>query len=73
MTSASARVGLSTISFRHRPLDEALRLIAEIGAEEIDLGAIPAVTDHVPVPFAGDPAQYVAAIDGADRGRAICR
>ena len=65
MTSASARVGLSTISFRHRPLDEALRLIAEIGAEEIDLGAIPAVTDHVPVPFAGDPAQYVSAIDGA--------
>lgn len=65
MTSPSVRVGLSTISFRHRPLAEALRLIAEIGAEEIDLGAIPAVTEHVPVPFEGDPAQYVSAITAA--------
>lgn len=53
-----ARVGVSTISFRHRPLDEALRLIAATGASEIDLGAIPAVTDHVPVPVDGDPAEY---------------
>lgn len=65
MTAPSARVGLSTISFRHRPLAEALRLIADIGAQEIDLGAIPAVTDHVPVPFSGDPAQYASAIAAA--------
>lgn len=65
MTSPSARVGISTISFRHRPLSEALRLIAGIGAQEIDLGAIPAVTDHVPVPFRGDPTQYTSAITAA--------
>lgn len=65
MTGPSVRVGVSTISFRHRPLAEALRLIAGIGAEEIDLGAIPAVTDHVTVPFDGDPAQYRAAIAAA--------
>lgn len=65
MIGPSVRVGVSTISFRHRPLAEALGLIAGIGAEEIDLGAIPAVTDHVPVPFEGDPAQYRAAIAAA--------
>jgi sugar phosphate isomerase/epimerase len=53
------RVGISSITFRFRPLDEALRLIADTGATEIDLGAIPAVTDHVPVPFTGDPQTYV--------------
>ena len=62
MTEQSARVGISTISFRHRPLAEALRLIADTGACEIDLGAIPAVTDHVPVPFHGRSAEYVSAI-----------
>lgn len=55
----AARVGISTISFRHRPLDDALRIIAGLGATEVDLGAIPAVVDHVPVPFTGDPAGYV--------------
>ena len=63
MTEQSARVGISTISFRHRPLAEALELIAATGAQEIDLGAIPAVTDHVPVPFAGDPAEYLRGIE----------
>lgn len=53
-----ARIGISTISFRHRPLDEALRLIAATGTSEIDLGAIPAVTDHVPVPVDRDPEEY---------------
>lgn len=62
MTTPSSRVGLSTISFRHRPLAEALRLIAATGATEIDLGAIPAVTDHVPVPFHGRSAEYVEAL-----------
>lgn len=58
MTRTREIVGISSITFRHRPLDEALRLIADIGAVEIDLGAIPDVTDHVPVPFDGDVAPY---------------
>jgi sugar phosphate isomerase/epimerase len=57
------RVGVSSISFRFRPLPEALSIIAATGATEIDLGAIPAVTDHVPVPFSGDPGDYVQALD----------
>jgi sugar phosphate isomerase/epimerase len=65
MTEQSARVGISTISFRHRPLAEALELIAATGATEIDLGAIPDVTDHVPVPFTGDAAEYARAISAA--------
>lgn len=65
MTAPAARVGISTISFRHRPLAEALRLIAATGAQEIDLGAIPAVTDHVPVPFHGRSSEYVEAVDAA--------
>lgn len=65
MTEQSARVGISTISFRHRPLAEVLELIAATGATEIDLGAIPDVTDHVPVPFAGDPAEYARAMSAA--------
>lgn len=59
------RVGVSTISFRHRPLAEALALIAGMGATRIDLGAIPAVTDHVPVPFTGDPAALAAEVAAA--------
>lgn len=64
--STADRVGISTITFRFRPLDEALRLIAELGATEIDLGAIPAVTDHVPVPFTAAPRNYLQAL--ADHG-----
>ncbi|WP_432570180.1 sugar phosphate isomerase/epimerase family protein [Kineococcus sp. SYSU DK005] len=59
---AARRVGISTITFRFRPLHEALALIAATGAVEVDLGAIPAVTDHVPVPFTGDAQAYLAAL-----------
>lgn len=45
------RVGCSTISLRGLPLDEALRHIAAAGFTEIDLGALPGVCDHVPVPL----------------------
>lgn len=62
MSAPHHRVGISTISFRHRPLEEALSLIAATGAREIDLGAIPDVTDHVPVPFHGDSAEYARRI-----------
>jgi len=56
------RVGISTITFRFRPLEEALTIIERLGAVEVDLGAIPDVTDHVPVPFTGDPAAYVTTL-----------
>ncbi|MCX5044117.1 sugar phosphate isomerase/epimerase [Aldersonia sp. NBC_00410] len=42
------RLGCSTISFRHQPLDEALATIRGLGFNEIDLGALPGVCDHVP-------------------------
>ncbi|BBY17074.1 sugar phosphate isomerase/epimerase family protein [Mycolicibacterium litorale] len=43
-----SRLGCSTISFRHQPLPQALQTIAALGFEEIDLGALPGVCDHVP-------------------------
>src|SRR6476659_4140014 len=58
--STRDRVGISTITFRFRPLEEALTIIERLGAVEVDLRAIPDVTDHVPVPFTGDLAAYVA-------------
>lgn len=42
------RLGCSTISFRHLPLEQALRTIGGLGFGEIDLGALPGVCDHVP-------------------------
>lgn len=53
-------VGVSTITFRHRSLEEALRLIQGLGAVETELGAIPDVVDHVPVPFHGSIDPYLA-------------
>ncbi|VXB91463.1 Xylose isomerase [Arthrobacter sp. 9AX] len=43
-----SRLGCSSISFRHQELPAALRTMAELGFEEIDLGALPGVCDHVP-------------------------
>src|SRR5689334_5501029 len=57
-------VGISTITFRHRPLEEALRLIEGLGAVETELGAIPDVVDHVPVPFDGRVEPYLDLLDG---------
>ena len=45
------RLGCSTISFRHRPLAEALEIIKRLGFNEIDLGALPGVCTHVGVPL----------------------
>jgi len=56
-------LGISTITFRHRPLEEALRLVHEIGATKTELGAIPDVVKHVPVPFDRDVAEYVTLLD----------
>jgi sugar phosphate isomerase/epimerase len=44
----SSRLGCSSISFRHQPLRAALETMREAGFEEIDLGALPGVCDHVP-------------------------
>ncbi len=43
-----SRLGCSSISFRHQDLSAALRTISDQGFEEIDLGALPGVCDHVP-------------------------
>lgn len=47
----TADLGCSTISFRHRPLIEALEIIGRLGFDEVDLGALPGVCDHVPFPL----------------------
>ncbi|MHC9291144.1 sugar phosphate isomerase/epimerase family protein [Mycobacterium sp. LTG2003] len=47
-TTPHARLGCSTISFRHLDLDMALTWIDQLGFRTIDLGALPGVCDHVP-------------------------
>jgi sugar phosphate isomerase/epimerase len=44
----NSRLGCSSISFRHQELGTALRTMSGLGFEEIDLGALPGVCDHVP-------------------------
>lgn len=44
----SPRLGCSSISFRQQSLPDALTTIRNSGFEEIDLGALPGVCDHVP-------------------------
>jgi sugar phosphate isomerase/epimerase len=65
MPRFDSRLGCSTISFRHRPLADALATIAVLGFEEIDLGALPGVCDHVPfvldMPAVEDVARTVIA------------
>lgn len=65
MPRFDSRVGCSTISFRHQPLAEALATISALGFEEIDLGALPGVCDHVPyvldMPAVEDVARTVIA------------
>lgn len=43
-----SRLGCSSISFRHQEVGAALRTIKDLGFEEIDLGALPGVCNHVP-------------------------
>lgn len=43
-----SRLGCSSISFRHQELATALATMRGLGFEEIDLGALPGVCDHVP-------------------------
>lgn len=44
----NSRLGCSSISFRHQDLGTALETISGLGFEEIDLGALPGVCNHVP-------------------------
>ncbi|KQY08205.1 xylose isomerase [Mycobacterium sp. Root135] len=59
-TRFAARLGCSTISFRHQPLAQALQTIASLGFAEIDLGALPGVCDHVPFVLDADAVADVA-------------
>ncbi|WP_460958771.1 sugar phosphate isomerase/epimerase family protein [Parasphingorhabdus pacifica] len=45
-----SELGCSTISFRHRPLSEALAAISTLGMRGIDIGGIPGVCEHLPSP-----------------------
>ncbi len=56
-----SRLGCSTISFRHLPLEEALAQIAALGFTTIDLGALPGVCDHVPYVLDAEAVNAVAA------------
>lgn len=56
-----SRLGCSTISFRHQDLATALQTIRETGFEEIDLGALPGVCDHVPFVLDAEAVGTVAA------------
>ncbi|WP_306322111.1 MULTISPECIES: sugar phosphate isomerase/epimerase [unclassified Streptomyces] len=53
--------GCSSISFRHLPLAAALATIADCGFDEIDLGALPGVCDHVPYELTDPAVDEVAA------------
>jgi sugar phosphate isomerase/epimerase len=54
-----SRLGCSTISFRRWPLPGALAEIKAHGFGETDLGSLPGVCDHVPIPL---PANEVDAL-----------
>lgn len=55
-----SRLGCSSISFRHQDLPTALRTMAGLGFNEIDLGALPGVCDHVPYELDADAVAAVA-------------
>ena len=57
----NSRLGCSSISFRHQDLSTALRTMTDLGFEEIDLGALPGVCDHVPYELDLAAVAYVAA------------
>ena len=56
VTPIDSRLGCSTISFRAAPLPGALAEITAQGFGETDLGSLPGVCDHVPIPL---PAELV--------------
>ncbi|MFF1829847.1 sugar phosphate isomerase/epimerase family protein [Paenarthrobacter sp. NPDC058040] len=56
------RLGCSSISFRHQDLATALDTMGGLGFEEIDLGALPGVCDHVPYVLDAEAVEAVAAV-----------
>ena len=57
----NSRLGCSSISFRHQDLSTALRIIRSLGFDEIDLGALPGVCDHVPYDLDAEAVTAVSA------------
>jgi sugar phosphate isomerase/epimerase len=55
-----SRLGCSTISFRRWPLPGALAEIKAQGFGETDLGSLPGVCDHVPIPLPPDQVDALA-------------
>ena len=66
-----SRLGCSSISFRHQELGEALRTMKELGFEEIDLGALPGVCNHVPYDLDAAAVEAVSAEVNAS-GLRVC-
>lgn len=60
LPSIDARLGCSTISFRALPLPAALEQITGQGFGETDLGALPGICDHVPIPLSPDLVDVLA-------------
>jgi sugar phosphate isomerase/epimerase len=58
--SIDSRLGCSTISFRRWPLSGALAQIKGQGFGETDLGSLPGVCDHVPIPLPTDRVDELA-------------
>jgi len=56
------RLGCSSISFRHQDLATALHTMRSLGFEEIDLGALPGVCDHVPYVLDAEAVEAVVAV-----------
>jgi sugar phosphate isomerase/epimerase len=63
-----SRLGCSSISFRHQQLAPALRTMKDLGFEEIDLGALPGVCNHVPYSL---DAEAVAAVTAQVSGSGL--
>jgi sugar phosphate isomerase/epimerase len=55
-----SRLGCSTISFRRWPLPAALAEIKAQGFGETDLGSLPGVCDHIPIPLPADRVDALA-------------
>src|SRR4051794_24537787 len=58
--SIDSRLGCSTISFRSWSLVGALAQISGQGFGETDLGSLPGVCDHVPIPLPADLVDVLA-------------
>jgi sugar phosphate isomerase/epimerase len=65
--AGSGRLGCSTISFRARPLPDALAAISGLGLREADLGMLPGVCEHAPLRPGPDNVQRLADL-GAEHG-----